>query len=95
MTLKQIEYFLALSDTLNFAKTAEQLYTTQPSISRQIRALEEELGIPLFYRHSRKVELTRAGQYLKVELGHVMAELTGAVQTARQLELDSQEPKKP
>lgn len=45
MTLKQMEYFLSVSETLNFAKTAELLYTTQPSVSRQIRALEEELGL--------------------------------------------------
>lgn len=86
MTLKQMEYFLSVSETLNFAKTAELLYTTQPSVSRQIRALEEELGVTLFYRHSRKVELTRVGFYLNVEFQRVMRELKTAVENARKLE---------
>lgn len=86
MTIKQIEYFLSLCDTLNFAKTAENLYTTQPSVSRQIRAMEEELEVTLFYRHSRKVELTRVGRYLKEEFQHIMGEMQTAVQNAQRLE---------
>jgi DNA-binding transcriptional LysR family regulator len=86
MTFKQVSYFLKLSDTLNFARTAELLYTTQPSVSRQIRALEEELGVTLFQRHSRKVELTLAGRYLQVEFQRLMDDIEIAIQNAKQME---------
>ena len=50
MTDRQIRCFLALYETLNFSAAARQLFLTQPTLSYQIRTLEEELGTPLFTR---------------------------------------------
>lgn len=62
MQIKQLEYFVAVSEYLSFTKAAKQFYITQTAISLQIKALEEELGVTLFYRTNRKVELTLAGK---------------------------------
>lgn len=62
MTDRQLRCFLALYETLNFSAAARQLFLTQPTLSYQIRTLEEELGTPLFVRTTCRVEPTRAGQ---------------------------------
>jgi DNA-binding transcriptional LysR family regulator len=59
--LRQIECFLTLADTLHFRSAAEQLHIPQPHLSRTIRRLEERLGVELFRRTSRRVELSPAG----------------------------------
>lgn len=56
--------FLALAESLNFSKTAEQLFMTQPSLSKAIQDLETSLGLPLFERTTRSVHLTPGGQRL-------------------------------
>ena len=56
MTDRQIRCFLALYETLNFSAAARQLFLTQPTLSYQIRTLEEELGTPLFTRTTCRVE---------------------------------------
>lgn len=58
----QINYFLAVADNLSFTKTAEELYITQPAISRQISSLEKELGVTLFDRTNKSTKLTEAGK---------------------------------
>ena len=65
---RHIHYFLAVAEDLNFRKEAEHLYISQPGLSRQIKQMEEGLGVVLFERHNRKVLLTKAGEYLKKEL---------------------------
>ncbi|OYT16431.1 MAG: transcriptional regulator [Bacteroidetes bacterium 4572_77] len=65
---RHFKYFLAVADNLHFRKAAEQLFISQPGLSRQIKKMEEELGIVLLERHSRKVKLTKAGLYLQSEL---------------------------
>ncbi len=67
MTIAQIEYFMAVADYKNFSKAAEKLYITQPALSRQIAAMEEELGFDLFVR-SRPLQLTPAGEVLHMGL---------------------------
>lgn len=62
MELTQLRYVLQLAKTSNFSKAAEQLYITQPALSQQINTLEEELGLKLFKRTTRKVTLTQAGE---------------------------------
>lgn len=74
--------FEAVARRLNFSAAAEELFLTQPAISRQIKALEEELGAPLFVRGTRKVELTNAGSQL---LRSVMPLLQRLDQTVRQI----------
>jgi len=61
MNSKQIEYFLTVSKYLNFTQAGETLYASQPTISRQIGLLEEELGFELFVRSNNHVRLTAAG----------------------------------
>ena len=61
MNTQQLECFATLAKTLNYAKTAEQLSMTQPAVSRQIKSLENELGVRLFQRTTRSVTLTQVG----------------------------------
>ena len=58
----QLETFLSVANFLNFSRAAEQLQITQPAVSHQINTLEDELGAKLFYRTSKSVRLTEAGQ---------------------------------
>ena len=68
LEFRHFKYFLAVAKELHFRKAAEQLYISQPGLSRQIKQMENDLGIKLFERHNRKVELTKAGLYLQKEL---------------------------
>lgn len=64
LALDALRSFEAVAQRLSFSAAAEEMHVTQPAISRQIKALEEELGATLFHRATRKVELTGAGQSL-------------------------------
>lgn len=61
MNTIQLECFLMVADCLNFTKAAESLKITQPAVSHQIRALEDELGVKLFIRTNKRVSLTKEG----------------------------------
>lgn len=61
MNTMQISCFLAVAETLNFARAAERLHVTQPAVTQQIHSLEDELNLRLFQRTTRTVELTQAG----------------------------------
>ena len=66
MTLLQITYFLKVTECMNFSRAAEELYVSQPSVSRQIQQLEKELGMPLFDRsHKNAIRLTAAGMVFR------------------------------
>ncbi len=65
---RHIKYFLAVAENLHFRKAAERLFISQPGLSRQIKQMEDDLGVVLFNRHNRKVELTKSGKYLQKEL---------------------------
>ena len=78
MELKQLEYFMTLSQELHFTRAAEKLGITQPSLSQQIRLLEHEVGMPLFDRIGKKTMLTEAGKALQHHGYNVFHELSQA-----------------
>lgn len=64
MDIRQLKYFVAIIQNQNFTKAAQKLYISQPSLSRQISVLEDELGVRLLTRSNREVSLTPAGEVL-------------------------------
>ena len=65
MDLRLLRYFLTVANEQSFTKAAEQLHITQPTLSRQMAAFEEDLGITLFIRNGKKISLTDEGILLK------------------------------
>ncbi len=84
MELRQLRYFIAVSEELHFSRAAKRLHVSQPPLTRQIRQLEEELGVALLYRTTRKVELTDAGQAFANEARQIIARVTHASGIASQ-----------
>ncbi|GAA6120463.1 transcriptional regulator GcvA [Acidovorax sp. FG27] len=76
--------FLAVARHLNFRAAAEELSLTQSAVSRQIQSLEDEVGVPLFLRHTRAVELTSAGAQLQRAVGPALERMDAAVRLVRQ-----------
>ena len=69
---RHMRYFLAVAEHLHFRKASERLYISQPGLSKQIKELEDNLGIQLFERHNRKVKLTGTGAYLQSEFTRIL-----------------------
>lgn len=78
MELRQLRYFLAVAEHRHFTRAARSLYVSQPALSQQVRALELELGTPLFDRLGRQVELTAAGRILVEHARAVLREIENA-----------------
>lgn len=73
MELRVMKYFLAVAEEGNITKAADRLHLTQPTLSRQLRELEEELRAPLFVRGKRRIALTEAGVLFKARAEEIMA----------------------
>jgi len=72
MDLRQMRYFLALAQERSFSRAAERLHMAQPPLSRQIRQIEDDLGMPLFVRTPRGVDLTEAAQSLLQDVPNIL-----------------------
>jgi DNA-binding transcriptional LysR family regulator len=83
MELRQIRSFLSIAETLHFGRTAELIHLSQPALSLQIRALEEEVGVRLFERNRRKTTLTAAGSAFRDDAAAALSQLDQAVRRAR------------
>jgi len=82
-SLDLLKGFEAAARHLSFTRAAEELFLTQSALSRQMQALEEQLGLPLFERRHRQLLLTDAGQVLHATAKNVLDEITQAVATIR------------
>src|SRR4029453_13758301 len=80
--LRHFRYAIAVADTLHFGKAAKRLHISQPPLSQQIRQLEEELGIQLFERTNRNVQLTKPGEMFIQEARKVAAQAEHATRVA-------------
>src|SRR5438445_5262708 len=83
--LHQLRYFVAVAEERHFTKAARGLRVAQPSVSRAIRVLEEELGTPLCHRMTGNVALTPAGETLLPWARRVLADVDGATGEVREL----------
>lgn len=84
MELRHVRYFAAVAESLNFRAAAEKLHVAQPALSAQIKSLEEELGVQLLQRTTRKVELTPAGRVFLEEARRLLAAAVQAETRVRQ-----------
>ena len=83
MELRQVRYFIAVAEQLNFSKAAQMLHIAQPPLSRQIHELEDELGVQLFERDTRHVRMTAAGRAFLEEARALIVQAGQATETAR------------
>lgn len=84
MELRQLRYFVRVAEKLNFTRAAEKLHVAQPALSRQIRQLEEEVGVALLERSSRWVRLTKAGKAFLAEARALLEQSEQAIRVAQE-----------
>lgn len=82
INLQSIQYFLKVAETLNFTVAAKELYLSQPALSKQIRQLEETVGVQLLKRDTKRVELTEGGKIMVQTWSSITRETEEAIQRA-------------
>ncbi|HIZ06445.1 MAG TPA: LysR family transcriptional regulator, partial [Candidatus Eubacterium avistercoris] len=85
MNFQQLEYFLSLCQNMNYSETARRLYVSQPTVSKQIAALESELNMKLFKRSSNGLALTAEGQIMQNAFEHAIHIINAAKEDALHL----------
>ena len=85
MTLNQLRYFQAVARLQNFRAAAEELYISQPSLSRSIDSLEDELGVVLFEKSGRGIALTGSGRLLLEYANRIIEECDIAIYKMKEL----------
>src|SRR5262245_25851184 len=85
MELRHLRYFVSVAEAASVSKAALRVHICQPALSRQIRDLETELGVRLFDRIGRRIELTAEGADLLRESRHVLAHAESLIERARSL----------
>jgi DNA-binding transcriptional LysR family regulator len=83
MELRHLKYFVAVAEELNFARAARRVRIAQPSLTKQIQQLEQELGFPLLYRTKKRVELLDTGHVLLDEAQRLLRQAEKAVQSTQ------------
>ena len=86
MELRHLRYFVAVAEELNLRRAAERLHLAQPSLSWQIKSLENELEVRLLERNTRSVKLTRAGRVFLDEARNVLSAAAQAEHRAKKAE---------
>src|SRR5580700_6903212 len=85
MELRHLRYFVAVAEAGSLTVAARKLHTSQPSLSRQIRDLEDEVGSQLLTRRARGIELTPAGRAFLEHARSVLSQVEAAVEAARRV----------
>ena len=85
MNFLQIKYFISVAENLSFTRASQSLYVSQSTISKQIAALEGELGVSLFYRSGRTITLSPAGESLYYDFTKMLKNLEEAVGKAKSM----------
>ena len=85
MELRHLRYFVAVAEALSFTKAAENLRLAQPSLTRQIKDLEAEIGVRLFDRSGKRISLTQEGEAFLLDTRRLLAECAQSVQAVQRL----------
>jgi DNA-binding transcriptional LysR family regulator len=83
MSLQQLQYFVVVAEEQHVTRAAARLHVSQPPLSRQIQALEDELGQPLFERRGRGIALTAFGRYFAAEAAAILAHVDTVVAASK------------
>lgn len=83
MNLRDLKYIIAVAESRHFGKAAERCFVSQPTLSGQIKKLEDQLGIAIFERTNRSVEITPAGEEILANARRIMEQADGIEQVAR------------
>ena len=85
MELRQLSYFVAVAEELHFGRAAARVHIAQPALSNQIQSLEKELGVKLFIRSTRRVELTRAGEAFHGRCVRILSDIDLSAEITRSI----------